>query len=111
MGIPLDPRDEVGPLKMDGLKPAEVQVGSVEDDDAVGQDMHISCYVDLVHSGAGDHGEGRDLVVGIQDSMKLDRSLPPPEFRPGENAQAQRDDRGIEDPQGKREPEMFSTLT
>ena len=71
----LGPSHKEGRALVDAVKPAEVQIGAIEDVDGPRLDGDLVEDVDFVNPAGGDDGNRRDVAPQIQQRMELDGTL------------------------------------
>jgi len=94
--IAFESSDKPDLLEMKLIEPAEIDIGPIDDEDAVRFKPHPSGRNDVMGFSVADNHTRGDVSPVIQEGMDLNRSLSLSELGPLEEAQAETDGGGVE---------------
>ena len=94
--VALLPDDEENPLVIQGIKPGEVGVCTIHDDDAVSWQCQGTANSDIVGLAIGDSDKTGKQTIMIEPDMEFDGAFGTAEFCPGKYRQAQVDGRRVD---------------
>ena len=92
----LEPGDESHALAGPPVEHAIVVVAAVHDDDRTLGQLELLGDGDIRDPALGDHGEGRQVSVVVEQQVKLGRALGSAELRPIEHARTEFDDGAVQ---------------